>query len=184
MNKCKLVLLLSVMGVGAAGSDAYAISYMSREQAIHWALPEADEIKEEGHVLDPDHKRSVEKELGWKLKKNKFIFYRGMQNKAVLGFAFLDDEIGKYQPITFVIALDPKGRVRDVEVMIYRESIGHEIKGRKFLNQFRGKDAQSPLRLGEDIDALTGATLSARSAARSVRKALVLFKEFYGGTSG
>lgn len=153
---------------------------MTQEEALRWALPGAEEIVAQEHELEPRRKKEVERKVGWQLKDTRFTFYEGRSNGKVVGYAFIDHEIGKHQPITFVVALDTEGKVRDVDVMIYRESIGGEIKGRRFLDQFHGRDASSPLKLGKDVDSITGATLSARATTRAVRKAIVLFDVFYG----
>ena len=171
---CLVLALLMILV-----KDAQAVSYMTREEALHWALPGAEEIISEEHDLDSKRKKEVEKKIGWHMKESRFAFYVGQVKGKVIGYAFIDDEIGKHQPITFVTALQPDGKVRDVEVMVYRESVGEQIKGRRFLNQFRGKDAASRLKLGEDVDSITGATLSAGAASRAVKKAVVLFQEFY-----
>lgn len=173
------LLILTVLS-----SYAWSVSYMTEEEALRWALPDADDIKPQRHILDLERKRVLEKQAGWQLKDNAFTFYEGQRQGKVVGYAFLDDEIGKHQPITFVVALTSDGKIRDVDVVIYRESVGEGIKGRHFLDQFRGKDVSSRLRLGDDVDSITGATLSARASTRVVKKALILFQEFYGDRKG
>lgn len=162
-------------------TESFSIVYMTQDEALHWALPGADEIRPEEHALTVKEKKEVEGRIGWELRRDRFLFYRGVTKGEILGYAFIDEEIGKYQPITFVVALNTDGSVRDVEMMVFRESVGSEIKGRRFLNQFQGKRASSPFKLGSDVDAITGATLSSRAANRVVKKAVILFEKFYLG---
>jgi Na+-translocating ferredoxin:NAD+ oxidoreductase RnfG subunit len=88
--------------------------------------------------------------------------------------------IGKEQPITFMVAVSPEGAVRGVEVMTYRESQGSEIRSKRFRDQFVGTTLAAPLKLGRDVHGISGATLSARSTASAVKKALALTAVVYG----
>lgn len=91
-----------------------------------------------------------------------------------VGYVFLLDALGKSQPITFAAAVRPDGALQDLQVMVYREPYGEEIRERRFRAQFVGKRTSDPLALGKDIDAISGATISSASAAYAARKALAL----------
>ena len=88
------------------------------------------------------------------------------------GHVVILDELGKYRPITFFVALDDDLRVLDLQVLVYREHIGKEIESQRFTRQFRDKKLGKSLRLHRGIRNLSGATLSARAAVRAVRRAL------------
>ena len=92
----------------------------------------------------------------------------------ILGVIFLLDVIGQSQPITFAVGVKPDGTLQDVQVMVYREPHGDEIRERRFRAQFAGKKLQDPLVVGKDIDAISGATISSSSAAYAARKGLAL----------
>jgi Na+-translocating ferredoxin:NAD+ oxidoreductase RnfG subunit len=99
------------------------------------------------------------------------------------GYAIVDDEQGLHQPITFATRLSPRGMVERVEIMVYREPRGDEVRDPRFRKQFEGKTAQDSLRLGRDIDAVSGATVSSASLATGVRRAAVLVEELALGLS-
>ena len=81
-------------------------------------------------------------------------------------------EVGKYLPFEFLVAVDNRGRVKDVVVMNYGESRGGEVRRERFLQQYRGKSVNSPVRLNRDILGIAGATLSAWAVNRGVKKTL------------
>jgi hypothetical protein len=81
-------------------------------------------------------------------------------------------EIGKYLPFEFLVALDADGKVLNVVVLNYREARGGEVRRERFLQQYRGKSASSPVRLNRDILGIAGATLSAWAVNRGVKKTL------------
>lgn len=81
-------------------------------------------------------------------------------------------EVGKYAPFEFLVAMGPDLKVTDVIVLTYRESRGGEVRRSRFLRQYRGKSAKSPVRLNRDVIGIAGATLSAQAVNRGVKKAL------------
>jgi FMN-binding protein len=105
-------------------------------------------------------------------------------NKQLLGYAFFLDVIGQSLPITFAVGVKPDGTTQDIEVIIYREPYGEEIRERRFRAQFAGKKLQDPLVVGKDIDAISGATISSGSAAYAVRKGLALAQILRRRTGG
>ena len=57
---------------------------------------------------------------------------------------------------------------------MYREQHGYEIKYPSFLSQFPKKTLQTGNKLNEELDNISGATLSVRSMDRMARMALLL----------
>jgi Na+-transporting NADH:ubiquinone oxidoreductase subunit NqrC len=84
--------------------------------------------------------------------------------------------IGKHELITYAVAIDPQAVVRGIEILDYRESRGGEVRDPRWRAQFIGKGPADPLRLGEDIQNLSGATLSSRHITDGVRRLVGLLK--------
>lgn len=95
---------------------------------------------------------------------------------STVGFAFIDNVRGKAMPITFMVLFTPAGQVIQVFVLKYRESIGGEIANRKWLSQFKGYTRNSAFKIGQDIDGISGATLSVRSISAGVYKFTLVFE--------
>jgi Na+-transporting NADH:ubiquinone oxidoreductase subunit NqrC len=66
------------------------------------------------------------------------------------------------------------GVVRGVEILDYRESHGGEVRDPRWLAQFTGKRGDAPLRLEQDIQNISGATLSCRHVTDGVRRLVAL----------
>ena len=81
-------------------------------------------------------------------------------------------EVGKFLPFEFLVGLDTNLQVKDIVVLIYRESHGADVRRARFLDQYRGKSVESPVRLNRDIIAIAGATLSSWAINRGVKKTL------------
>lgn len=99
---------------------------------------------------------------------------------TLLGFAQVRNVKGKDQPITFLVAVDPAGRLRDVDILVYREPYGGEVAYEPWRRQFRGKGADSPLIVGRDIQGISGATISVNAVTSGVRRAVAAFAAWRG----
>jgi len=91
---------------------------------------------------------------------------------SLLGFAQVGNVIGKDQPITFLVAIDPANRLKDVDVLVYREPYGGEVAYEAWRKQFQGKAAADPLQVGRDIRSISGATISVHAVTAGVRRML------------
>lgn len=106
-----------------------------------------------------------------------FKVYRVFAEGKIIGWAVKLDEMGKIKPITFLVGIGVEGKVAAVNVLEYHDIFGTEIKRRSFLRQFQGKSLRDKINVGQDIDAVTSATISSEAAASAVRKALNIVEE-------
>jgi transcriptional regulator of nitric oxide reductase len=92
-----------------------------------------------------------------------------------LGYAFWTTEVvplerGYGGPIPMFIGIDLNGKITGLQVGEHHEPYGDfSIERPEFAAQFRGKDVRDPFKLGEDIDAVSRATITMSSAARAIR---------------
>jgi len=83
------------------------------------------------------------------------------------------EEIGKTQPITTGISIKASA-IERVQVLIYRESHGWEVRYPFFTDQFRGMTLEEDQTLSAQVDGISGATLSVRALTKLARLALRL----------
>lgn len=158
----------------------HAVVYMTREEAFKALVPEAEQVTQDTVSLTDAQRKQIESLVGARVRESDVTFWVGARAGQTLGYATVLDVIGKEQPITFMVGVAPDGTVRGVHVLIYRESQGGEIRSKRFLTQFVGKTLDAPLRLGRDLHGISGATLSSRSTALAVKRALALVTAVYG----
>jgi len=87
-----------------------------------------------------------------------------------LGYVVSDAVVGKFELIGYAVGIDLAGAVTQVEILSYRESHGGEIRLPAWRRQFAGKTVESPIRVGEDIANISGATLSCSHVTDGVRR--------------
>ncbi len=174
-----LAFLVGVLPALAARADQVFLSEGEAPRALF-----GSEAAAERKVLDLSDGELAElsRVLGRKIEVRRYPYLdvssaephpQGQPGRR-LGYVFLLDVIGQSLPITFAVGVKVDGTVQDVQVMVYRESHGGDIRERRFRAQFAGKTLQQPLVVGKDVDAISGATISSHSAAYAVRKGLAL----------
>jgi thiamine biosynthesis lipoprotein len=157
------------------GPEAVKV-YLTEEEALAKAFPGADSIQAAVWAPNSGQRRRIEQRLGWRLEAGPFTVYAGYLAGVVVGYSTVGEEVGLYRPITFMVKVSPEGKVDGVWVMVYRESRGGEVRRRRFLAQYDGKTADSPMRINRDIIGVTGATLSVRALNAGVKKAATLIE--------
>ena len=86
------------------------------------------------------------------------------------------DHIGKERPISFGISII-NNRVHRVQVLAFRESRGGEIQMKSFGDQFKNIGLNSDSQLDQNIDGISGATMSVSAMKKVTRVALMLNRE-------
>lgn len=145
----------------------------------HYAKAERIEIL---RVRPDDEERArLEKRLRAKLAQADYIFHVAKSGGGIIGYAHLGRAPTRFSTFSFAVLFDRLGLVSRTEVIEYPETHGSGIRSRAFLRQFTGRDGRSGFRLGRDVDAVTGASISSRSLCEGVRRATVLLDELVLG---
>lgn len=94
----------------------------------------------------------------------------------ILGYAATGQGQGYAGPIEMLVGVDVNGEITGVNIIVQRETPGffRLILENEFVSQFVGLQYQDPLRLNSDLDAVSGATVSAEGIATSIRQAVRL----------
>ena len=127
--------------------------------------------------LDEVERGRLQHRLGYTPSKSSYTFYVATSGGRIDGYAFIDEEKGEHLPITFAVKLSPDGKVLRQEIVVYREARGDEVRDDRFRAQFVGKSARDSIEADQDIQVVSGATISSRAMAVGVKRAVVLFDE-------
>lgn len=114
---------------------------------------------------------TAEKILGHSVKRYTQKYWRDTDKNEGAKTVWILDEIGKEEPITagFVVL---NGKIISVTVLAYQESRGNEVRYPNFLNQYQGVGLKANNQLDQNIDGISGATLSVRAMGKMARLAL------------
>jgi len=180
-----LAILIAIAGLSWAeeaatektkGETAVEEYFGDGAEIIHKALelvdPKLAALEEQlgfALVAEPDEDEEVE-------RKATFDYYFVKSGEKV-GAATVVSARGKWAPVTYLVVLGFDAAVTRVEVIEHSEKRGKDIEGRTFLEQFDGKTSEDDITLTTDITAVSGATVSSRSATEAVRAAIVVYEE-------
>jgi hypothetical protein len=169
MSASGRILVLPVAALSVA-APAQAMVYMSTEQAQQLLFGSAA-LTPVPVLLTPEQAAAIEKDSGTR------VFAGGLRawKAADGGWFFVDAVIGKHDLITYAVALDPAGKVRQVEIMEYREAYGGDVRNPRWRAQFNGKQHGDTVRIGEGIQNISGATLSCEHVTDGIRRLLATY---------
>jgi len=174
-----ILISLLVLTAGAEEEEYVEQMFLSKKQALKLAFPGVKKVKKKKVWLSDAQTAAIQKILGDQIeyKERRVTHYFGLDQAGnPIGAMVIGNEIGRSYPITFMVVINPDGTVKDVEVMVYREPHGWEVRFESFMSQFFGRDASDPF---NNINNITGATLSVRSMTKGVRKAVAEFQVIY-----
>ena len=173
-------LLCTAPSMAAIGQEVV----LTPDQALREIFPNIARTVEERRALPVSLRQRLEHDLGRRIDDDSLVVLRVYDGRGALqGYAVQSEEIGKYRPITFMVGVTPAMTVRDVAVLVYRESRGGDVKRRRFLMQYRGKRSRDPIDVNRDIINISGATISVRSMNAGVKRVLAEVEALYAPSS-
>lgn len=134
-----------------------------REMALKGLIPDADSIKPVKDIT-----------IGGKEGK----IYRATAAGKTIGYVVLASSKGYSSFINMLVAVDPQYTVKGIDILRHSETpgLGDQIEKDWFKRQFKGKtEGHLNVVKGEtsdDIQAISGATISSRGVTRGVKEAV------------
>ncbi len=144
----------------------YRNAVIEKEKALKLLMPEADSIGKIGE---------------WQIHDKDAEYYVAKKGDAVIGYIIQSYGKGYSSYINTLIAVDTDFKVRKINILGHAETpgLGDEIEAETFRNQFFGKDSEHLKVLKrettEEIQAISGATISSRAVAEDAVKSGVAF---------
>lgn len=133
--------------------------------------------KFEKYKLTKSLKSSIEKKAKQRFFDDEIYLYRIYDKNDLKGYAVLDNVYGKSLPITFLVMFNVSGDVLSSHIVKYREPYGGAVKSERWNDQFVGLNAASEFKVGDNIDSISGATISVNSVTKGIMKTALLIEE-------
>lgn len=149
--------------------------YLKRDEALKLAFPEATVIEKANVFLNGEEVNEIETISKVKNKSKLYVFYIGVKDDNILGYAVIDTHVLRTKTETVLYVLNPDGSLNKVEILAFFEPQDYMPSG-KWLNLFSGKDLNDTLRVGKDLPNITGATITSNELSNSVRRILAVFQ--------
>jgi len=153
-----------------AAFPVFAEEYLSRDAFLQLAFTNT-EPKLQTLWLTDERRSASTNAVGWAPHALRLRYWQAGERTA-----WILEDIGKDQPITLGVVINGE-HIERVEVLAFRESRGWEIRYPFFTSQFSGLTLADNGYLSQDVDGITGATLSVRATDRVARLALWLHSQ-------
>ena len=154
----------------------YIAEQREKKEALQKLAPEADES-------------SFAKEMrkDWDLHGKKHEYYEAKKGSTVVAYIAETAGKGYSSHIQMLVSVDSGLKIEDVNILHHGETpgLGDQVEDRKlFLDQFMGKSLPNLVLIKgetkENIQAITGATISSRAVTNGVRDAVQMLVDKYG----
>jgi Na+-translocating ferredoxin:NAD+ oxidoreductase RnfG subunit len=165
-----------LLGLAVTSTSLRAERFVSIAEAQKLCFTNATRFEQIDLRLTRDDIKVIESATRLKVKNPAPKVWRAWQNSHLLGTVWFDQVPGKHELIDYVVAISPQGAVNQVEIVEYREHYGGEVRRRNWLDQFKGKGRDAPLKLGSDIDNISGATMSCQHVTEGVKRVVATFE--------
>jgi Na+-translocating ferredoxin:NAD+ oxidoreductase RnfG subunit len=149
--------------------------FYTQQEAFRLAFPDADRFESKTYVLTAKQVEAIEtasrSEIGSKL----VTIQTAWRGETLLGHLQIDVHTVRTQSEGVLVALDEKGRVSQVRVLAFHEPLDY-LPAQRWYDGFKGKGPADAIRIGHDVDAVTGATLTTRATSAAIRRTLAYYK--------
>jgi hypothetical protein len=149
--------------------------FHSRESALRLAFPDADRIEARDLFLSEAEAAEVERTARVPVESRLVTVYVGHRRDEVAGYAFLDTHPVRTLPETVLLVLDADGSVSGTHLLAFHEPPEYAPPER-WLARFLGRDLDADLWTRRDVDALSGATLTAGAVTAAIRRLLAVWQ--------
>lgn len=101
-----------------------------------------------------------------------------------IGFAAGVEPMGFGGKLSMIVGLDLSGKIVGVKIVSHSETpgLGGRVNDEGYLSQYIGKSGE--LTIGENVDAITGSSISSKAVLAGVNSAVKAFAELSGGDQG
>lgn len=110
------------------------------------------------------------------IEKEGISFFIGKDDQGEKkGIAFKAQGIGFDGPIDIMVGYNPKeGKLLGIDILSMTETpgLGSRVAEEAFKNQFLGKSVEDSFTVKEDVEIVTGATISSRGVAEGIKSTL------------
>ena len=117
-----------------------------------------------------------------------FLYYEAYKKDKLIGHCFYTTDVAPEEqgfsgPIKILVALDQRRDIENLKVLSHNETPEYAdgITKGGFLDQFKGKGAKNKFIVGEDIDAVTNATISSKAVSNILKRCILKMQQVLGG---
>lgn len=177
--KVKSIVVAVFLVVFLQGNKSHAVFFERIPPEVKEGFTGVDNIEMKKYEFNKSQQQKIEAIIGDRRVQG-IRFYEGSSNNKVQGYAIFVKERGKHGDILMLVFISPGLNIRDMFIVRNRERKSNKIKNRRFIRQFTGLSAKNSFSGWEQVDMVTGATVTSKAVVRGAKKALFLIESAVG----
>jgi len=168
-------LVLALSAAGACVDRAAAQVFLTQDEALELAFPDAEEIERRTAFLSDGDRDRAEALVGGGIGVEQGIvtYYVAARDGSPIGAAYFDVHRVRTLQEVLMVVVGTDGRVRRLEILRFAEPPDY-LAPKSWLDQFYGRALDESLQLKGGIVYMTGATLTSRAITDAARRVLAL----------
>ena len=179
---CSLGFALAFVLVSLLGStSAHADIFYGKNQAIEIAFPTANRIERKTLVISREKAKYLEKIADSHLPSRLITIYEGWKGDKLLGYMHIDVHPVWAKSEALMIVLTPTGEFSQIKVLAFHEDTRYMLPN-GVLQSLIKKTGDDPIKVGEDVDAISGASITLRSSTGALRRARAYYQVLLQGS--
>lgn len=168
ISKIKYILLPAVViciTTGMEPSNNWSPVLTAKIEKAFIVLYETEQLKFESVVLSD----AIESSTPADLKNHLFKVYA---NGTFTGYAYVAQAPSMKNVFDYLVVFNKELSIEKAKILIYREQHGRQIGTTRWLNQFQGMTTVDRPVLGQQVDGISGATISAKGMTTAINNLL------------
>lgn len=161
--------------IGFAFTSVHAQVYLTKNDALRLYFPDEKNIKRKTLFLSDDQVQDIQTRARAKIDSKILTYYEYTENEKLYGFAFVETQIVRTHPATYMIVINSDGSIKAVEMLAFFEPEDY-LPPKNWFAQFSCKTLNDDMYIKRGVPHVAGATLSAQAVTESVRKYLTIFE--------
>ena len=149
--------------------------FKTQDVALSEVFWDADTVIRKTLFLNSEQLEKLQKISKSKFDSRIITYYTGLKNGEELGIAFFEAQIVRTKKAIIIIMISPQKTIKHLEVLAFLEPREY-LPSSKWFDLFSNKSLTLKLWPGEDIHAVTGATLSVQAFTLCARRALATYQ--------
>lgn len=170
-----MTLIFVLLLCAALPHPSWAKVYMTLDDALKEVFPSAERVEKKDIYMSVDEAQKVETLARAPVKSRHFVYYTAREKGEVMGYVCFMSHVVRTKNAVTMMVFGPDFSVRQVRVLAFYEPEEY-LPAPRWFTQFKGKILSDGLRPGQDIQAVSGATLSVNGITREVRLTLAVLE--------
>ncbi len=165
-----------------AGSPFAYADVLAEPDALLSAKFPGAEIENVNVLLTTNQAEKIKKRIAQSFDDRVFTFFVAKTSGKEIGYAGLYTRKVRSKDQTALYFIDLSGALKSIDLVAFYEPIEYKPK-EKWLRKFKGKSDPNRLKLGGEIQVVSGATLTAQSFMSAAKLILAVWQERFASAA-